>query len=144
MRWRLSASHKKFTYRSLTDKHLKSRSARPWLLLVIVLLIFFIIGTIRGIERRLRVNKELTALQQQIQFYEQENVKLDNLLNYLSSDTFVAMEARRQLGLGKTGEQPIVVVPSNATSNNNVASKTGVVKLPSNLQLWWDYFFKPQ
>lgn len=144
MRWRLFSSHKKVTYQSLGDSSLKKGLKRPWVLLIVILLIFFIIGTIRGIERRLKVNKELADLQQQIQFYKQENVKLDSLLNYLSSDTFVAMEARRQLGLGRAGEQPVVVVPNNTTSSNGMTNEVKTARLPSNIQLWWDYFFKPQ
>lgn len=105
-----------------------------------IILLLLIIGTITATQRKSRVEKELKDLQDQIAKYQGDNNQLDNMLSYLSSDAYVSLEARRSLGLGKAGEQPLVLVSPRLVSST-VATVLAEAKPPSNTQLWWNYFF---
>lgn len=141
MRWLPSRRSRSFAYHQPGyGKKSSSRLARPWLILALVVLLFFIIGTFRGLATKIRVQNELDSLQQQIQFYKKDTVDLTKMLEYLNSDAFVTTEARRSLGLGQVGEQPVVVnTPSSSAPVPAVIVASSPA--PSNLQLWWDYFF---
>jgi cell division protein FtsB len=97
------------------------------------------VGTGRAINRNRQVRAELVELQQRIQRYRAENQELAQNLDYLSSDAFVAAEARRSLGLGLPGEQPVVVVPQSEAAASLAAGQQQ--SSPSLASLWWRYFF---
>ncbi len=102
--------------------------------------LLLVVGTARAIHRNQQVADELTQLQQRISNYQVQNSELTDTIRYLSSDEFVAVEARRSLGLGAAGEQPVVVRPPAPVDGSNdvaVAAAAG----PSLPQLWWRYFF---
>jgi cell division protein FtsB len=102
--------------------------------------LLLVVGTARAIHRNRQVATELTQLQQRISNYQVKNGELVDTIRYLSSDEFVAVEARRSLGLGTAGEQPVVVrPPAPADGSDDVA--TAAATGPSLPQLWWRYFF---
>lgn len=97
------------------------------------------VGTARAIHRNRQVAAELELLRLKIDRYQGENAELADTIRYLSSDEFVAVEARRSLGLGTPGEQPVVVRTggSGGGSGDVAVAEAG----PSLPQLWWRYFF---
>jgi cell division protein FtsB len=106
----------------------------------IIILLLFIIGTITATQRKSRVQKELKDLQAQIAGYQSDNDQLGKMLSYLSSDAYVISTARNSLGLGKAGEQPLVLIQPTV-SNSGTVAVLAEAKPPSNTQLWWNYFF---
>src|SRR4030042_2854494 len=80
--------------------------------------IFFLIGftvlVLIGISlgketyRKRQIQKEIDALQTQINQMSQENSDMENLISYLSSTDFEEKEAREKLNLQKSDEKMIV------------------------------------
>jgi cell division protein FtsB len=97
------------------------------------------VGIGRAINRNRQVRAELVDLQSRIAKYSRDNQELAQTLNYLSSDAFVMAEARRSLGLGLPGEQPVVVQPAEAATATT--ANIAVTASPSLPVLWWRYFF---
>lgn len=105
----------------------------------LVLLLVFGAGTVRELQRRARVHRELDQLRIEIASLERGNIEVEQLLSYLASDSYVEAEAKRSLGLGWSGEQPVVVgEPQRAQPTTSVARQ---VARPSPAQAWWNYFF---
>lgn len=97
------------------------------------------VGTARAIHRNRQVAAELAELQAKIARYQAENRDLASTIGYLSSQEFVAVEARRSLGLGSPGEQPVVV--RGAEQPGAAAAVQLADAGPTLPQLWWRYFF---
>lgn len=108
----------------------------------LVLLVIFGAGTIRELQRRSRVHRELEELQQEIVALERGNVELEEVLAYLASDSYVEAEAKRSLGLGWRGEQPVVISDA-LLARAGTAAEAGAAsaKLQDPPHAWWSYFF---
>ncbi|EKE13972.1 MAG: hypothetical protein ACD_12C00726G0003, partial [uncultured bacterium] len=75
---------------------------------------------------------------------EHRNQELNNLINYLQTDAYKEIQARKQLGLQKEGEVAISIQsdltkpeisPENSDDDN-------MTEIKSNPRKWWDYFFQ--
>ena len=104
-----------------------------------IMALLLAVGTGRAINRNRQVRAELVDLQSRIVKYSRDNQELAQTLNYLSSDAFVVAEARRSLGLGLPGEQPVVVQPTVEAADT--AANIALRASPSLPALWWRYFF---
>ncbi len=105
-----------------------------------VVALLLAVGTARAIHRNRQVAAELALLQERIGRFQAENRELSGTIGYLASDEFVAVEARRSLGLGAPGEQPVVVRQAESAAGGEAAAVAADVG-PSLPQLWWRYFF---
>jgi cell division protein FtsB len=136
------------------EKRIKSKSEKGILfkvLLVFLLLVVLvlIIGTVREFFRQKDLDKELLALEAEI-----EKLKLDknhflNSIEVYQSDFFVEQEARLKFNLQKPGEK-VLVIPSSELNGQELASglyEKGQVAVGvnyiyvNNLRAWWNYFF---
>lgn len=99
------------------------------------------VGTARAIHRNRQVAAELAQLRDRIGRYQSQNAELTDTIRYLSSDEFVAVEARRSLGLGQPGELPVVVRAPADVADGSSAGVAVAPAGPSLPQLWWRYFF---
>jgi cell division protein FtsB len=109
----------------------------------LVLLVIFGAGAIRELQRRSRVSRELDELPREIATLERGNVELEEVLSFLSSDSYVEAEAKRSLGLGRSGERPVVISSAPAAKVTGAATATVVSSLAPRdpFHAWWSYFF---
>lgn len=70
---------------------------------------------------------------------EKENKRLKDELIYSESPLFIEQEARNRLGLGKEGEE-VVLLPKSQIPNPNNQTKEKEENLP-NWKRWWRMFF---
>ncbi len=114
----------------------------------------FLLG--RALWQNWDLKHSILKLNDQLITLEQQKKDLENLNLYYSSDSFKELEARKRLGLKKSGEK-LVVLPAttpsaeSATPSNfneqldqekkTIAGVTAPSKIP-NWLLWWQYFTK--
>ena len=114
-----------------------SRVLRSRLFLGVIIIIFIISSfeLINEIGRRYKVSSEINRQQKTIDQLKQQNGDLRQLIQYLNTDQFIEEEARKKLGLSKSGES--VVVFTSSSTEPQIAAAAG----ETNPQLWWNYFF---
>lgn len=113
---------------------------------IIVLLISW--SGVKAIQTNYELQKKIVRLQQEveIQKLENENLKLSN--QYLETDQFLELAARRQFGKGAPGEKLLVVPKDTAmkfvTRTNSTKQKDKRISQPAyqrNLEAWVNFFF---
>jgi hypothetical protein len=82
-------------------------------------------------------------LEEEIAKLERNNKDLDELVNYLQTDSFKEKEAKEKLNLIKEGEQLVLVKGNNAKKEEIVKEKelAEVAIKHSKAYWWWHYFF---
>ena len=114
---------------------------------IIVLLISW--SGVKAIQTNYELQKKIVRLQQEveIQKLENENLKLSN--QYLETDQFLELAARRQFGKGAPGEKLLVVPKDTAmkfvTRTNSTKQKDKRISQPAyqrNLEAWVNFFFR--
>jgi cell division protein FtsB len=126
---------------------------------VLGLLVFGVIAlmvtwsTIQAIQQNYDLQKQISALKQQVavQKLENENLKLGN--QYYNTDSYLDIAARKQFGLGSPGEK-LIVVPKSVALAHTVdvpqlkdKEQTPVSHAPvyqKNVKAWLDFFFNQQ
>ncbi len=114
---------------------------------IIVLLISW--SGVKAIQTNYELQKKIVRLQQEveIQKLENENLKLSN--QYLETDQFLELAARRQFGKGAPGEKLLVVPKATAmkfvtksAKNNEKDKKISQPAYQKNLEAWINFFFR--
>jgi cell division protein FtsB len=104
---------------------------------------------VKAIQSNYELQKQIVRLEQEveIQKLENENLKLSN--QYLETDQFLELAARRQFGKGAPGETLLVVPKETAmqfVTQTAVASKkkSSLIKpkYQQNLEAWVNFFFR--
>lgn len=122
-------------------------SASWWIVLIAGgLVVVFTIAIGREVLRGRQVRQQVDRLQEQVASEQTRQQQLDDLITYLSSETYKEREARLKLGLRKPGERVLVVPDANTLNSNssgdaNSGSTTGQGESQSLPQRWWDFFF---
>jgi len=93
--------------------------------------------------KQTKVNKEVAELQKQIDEFKKKNKSLEQLSQYLQTDDFKEIEAKKKLNLVKEGEK-VVIVKKNEVEKikEDVENLTPEVEIEKpNYYYWWHYFF---
>ncbi|HPN96447.1 MAG TPA: septum formation initiator family protein [Candidatus Moranbacteria bacterium] len=122
-----------------------------WLLRSIVILGLVLFGLIvfavsRETYKKKQVEAEINKLKEEAKSIEKENLELADKISYLESKDYQEKEAKDKLNLQDPKENLVVVKPNaisypEAEPENKTQDKKLIVKI-SNVQKWWDYFFK--
>lgn len=86
------------------------------------------------------LEREIKLAEAEIEKYEDENQKLQDLVNYLGSDQAVEAKAKLNLGMKKAGEK-VVVVQEVAPTTDSMYDETEE-RWGNNWQRWYHYFFQ--
>ncbi len=111
-----------------------------FLILTLLGLIYVAIALGRQVYRKHKIEKEVSALEGQISYLEEDNLKLAELLNYFQKESFKEKEARAKLNFKKPDEKVIILTPSE--EEPIAEDKFQEEKTTSNSQKWWNYFFR--
>lgn len=116
----------------------------------VILVVLISWSGIKAIQKNYELQKEISRLEQEveIQQLENENQKLNN--QYLETDQFLELSARRQFGLGAPGEKLLTVPKEVANkntikiqpSNNDETKKVKKPKYQQNFEAWINFFFR--
>ncbi|MBI5466549.1 MAG: septum formation initiator family protein [Candidatus Kerfeldbacteria bacterium] len=117
-------------------------TSRIFFAIAAVMLTVVGIGVTRSLIRRAEVQKEVTALQQEIRTLEGKNEEFRRFINYYNTPEFREREARLRLGLQKPGEK-VVVIPNLSSINSPPAAQAAAEQenKVSNWRLWLEYFW---
>jgi cell division protein FtsB len=87
------------------------------------------------------ISQEADAIRAEIVAMEERNAELQRELDYLQSDAYAAVEARKLLNLGHAGERLLIIPPgSEAQAPESRRHQAPAKPL---LQQWLDVFFGP-
>ena len=86
------------------------------------------------------IDQQATDLQAQVEAAEAENAALQRQLEYLQSDAYVTVEARRLRTIGYPGEQVLVIPPGAAVQAPAIAATAPADNTPM-LERWLNLFF---
>lgn len=119
-----------------TSKFLSFFYSRWFIILSLALIVLLLLSYNREIQRQKKINEKILELRNEALTLEQSNFKLARMLNYVQSEEFVELEARKNLNYKKPGEKVIVI-----TENNNNEGGTKKAEQLSNWEKWLYYFF---
>lgn len=132
------------------NEKIESRSVKKGFLYfllagVLLVLLFFVTYKLsHQIYRQNKVNKEVDALQTEINQLDQENKDLNELISYLQTDDFKEKEAKDKLNLIKEGEKLILVKEhelQTESTNEEKEDSAEIIVHHANYFWWWHYFF---
>ena len=86
------------------------------------------------------VGEQATNLEAQVAAAEAENAALQRQLEYLQSDAYVTVEARRLRNLGYPGEQILIIPPGATVPAPATSVEAPGVERPA-LERWIELFF---
>ncbi len=102
--------------------------ARAVLALCAVAVVYILVTGALGALRTHQLRREEQQLRAEVADLMERQRWLEALRNYMQSDEFVELMARRELGLVRPGEKGIVVVPSSPTPS----------PVPTDPRPWWE------
>lgn len=108
--------------------------------IVIVVSIVMVINLSRSIWDLWRRRDVLGERQEVLRRVEEENRRLQSELEYAQSPEFVEQEARNRLGLGREGEE-VVLLPKSQIPNPNIQTNEEKEENLPNWKKWWRLFF---
>ncbi len=115
-------------------------------LFVIVILLggifFLLVNIYSSVQKYRTINKEINKLEKEADKFDQENKKLNKLVQYFSSDNFQEKEIKEKLNLVKNGEKVVFVQDDDRNLPEDIAEKKAEVKVEhASYYYWWQYFF---
>lgn len=113
----------------------------------IVVLGFVLIRAYEEYSKKKKIQAEIEELQSEAQKISKENSEFQEKIAYFESLDYKKKEAKDKLNLQSPGEQVVVIKPSQtkdilAAQEEQKPREAPVSDARSNLQKWWDYFFK--
>jgi len=108
---------------------------KGFVLVVILFIILLVVALIKEYNRQEKVDQKIFELEEEAADLEDSNLELARLINYLQSDEFVELEARKNLGYKKAGENVLVI--EGMEENNQMLKKK---EDKNNFEKWLDYF----
>lgn len=150
-------SHMVRTYEKLKAVYLTSqwKDTRLWTLVIFAVVVVVASWSgVRVIETNYELQKRIARLQQQNEVIrlQNNNQKLKN--QYLETDTYLELSARRQFGKGTPGEKLLIVPENVALANakdipvvqpsvaiNPATADTNTSGVTKNLRAWRDFIF---
>lgn len=118
-----------------------SRGGVAWLAVVLVVGAFVVFQVGRQVYASWSIGQEADAIRAEISAMEAQNAQLDRELDYVQSDAYVAVEARKLLNLGYWGER-LLIIPPGSEARAPQAHRQHALDKPL-LQQWLDLFFGP-
>lgn len=106
--------------------------------LLVVLFGFFSFSLLQEVQRKQAIHDDIARLEDELIKLEGENNQLQSLIDYLKTDEYAELEAKRKLGMKREGEQVILVTQEEDVEPIETAQ---FVVPTSNWQRWKLYFF---
>lgn len=120
---------------ALTTKSVLSKIIFVFL---IALLGFFSYSLLREVKRKQAIQDEIKYLEQELIRLEPDNQQLSTLIEYLQTDEYAELEAKKRLGMKKQNEQVILVTEDKEIDLQQIILAQDQ---RSNWEIWWQHFF---
>lgn len=109
------------------------------ILLTALVLAYFSFTAADNFLRAYQLERQQESLEQEIASLQETSRQLEALRDYLTSDEYIELAARQQLGWVRPGEVAVVVVTPEGTGTAANRQPS-----PSAPQPWWKAFFPPE
>ena len=116
-----------------------SRGGVAWLAVLLVVGAFVAFQVGRQVYASWSIGQEADAIRAEIVAMEQQNAALQRELDYVNSDAYIAVEARKLANLGYSNERVLIIPPGSEAQ----PPEQRRVQAPAKplLQQWLDLFF---
>lgn len=118
-----------------------SRGGLAWLAVLLLVGAFVVFQVGRQVYASWSIGQEADAIRAQIAAMEAQNAEYQRELDYLQSDAYISVEARKLLNLGYWNER-LLIIPPGSEAQAPEARRQQVPARPL-LQQWLDLFFGP-
>ncbi len=118
-----------------------SRGGVAWLAVLLVVGAFVVFQVGRQVYASWSIGQEAAAIRAEIEATEAQNAKLQRELDYLQSDAYVSVEARKLLNLGYWNERLLIIPPGSEAQAP--AERRHQAPAKPLLEQWLDLFFGP-
>ncbi len=119
------------------------RGLQVFVIFILLAGIFFVLLNIyKSVQKYRIINEEIKKLEDEADKFDQENKKLNKLVQYFSSDDFQEKEIKEKLNLVKEGEKVVFVQDDDRNLPEDITEEKAEVKVKhANYYYWWQYFF---
>ena len=118
-----------------------SRGGMAWLAVLLVVGAFVVFQVGRQVYASWSIGQEADAIRDEIAAMEEQNAQLQRELDYVLSDPYTSVEARKLLNLGSWNER-LLIIPPGSEAQAPDARRQQVTAEPL-LQQWLNLFFGP-
>ena len=112
-----------------------------WLAVLVVVGAFVVFQVGHQVYASWSIGQDADAIRADISATEAQNAELQRELDYVQSDAYVAVEARKLLNLGYVGERLMIIPPGSEAQAPDARRQHASTK--PLLQQWLDLFFGP-
>ncbi len=120
---------------SSTTSRERQRSPRLYIVLLVTLCVFFVVGYLQRLSTLDEIQRQVAAMQERIAASEQRRADLKVELARVQDPDYLALMARDDMGLVQEGDLPVVVYdPPPATEMPE--SLPGTVARPTERPIW--------
>lgn len=119
--------------------------SRTTSIILFVLIVFITVSLTKSVLRKNEIQRQISALELEIESVEASNTELQDLLNYFNSSEYQEKEARTKLGLREEGETVLLIPQPEVTLDelDPLAPEVGQTsEESSNISKWFTYFFQ--
>ena len=116
-----------------------SRGGMAWLAVLLVVGVFVALQVGRQVYASWSIGQEADAIRAEIRAIQAENAEYQRELDYVLSDAYVSVEARKLLNLGYLGERLLIIPPGSEVQPPAVQQKPAQAR--PLLEQWLDLFF---
>lgn len=123
---------------------MKGLSPKVVLSVVILIALTLFVSLAKEMNRRIQIQHQVKALQNEVQGMQRSIVEMENLNHYFQTDAYQERLAREKLNYQAPGEK-VVLIPENSTTTTT-ADQTATADTPnySIPERWWRRFFVPE
>ena len=118
-----------------------SRGGMAWLAVLLVVGVFVVFQVGRQVYASWSIGEEADAIRAEITAMEDQNAALQRELDYVLSDAYISVEARKLQNVGAWNER-LLIIPPGAEAQALEARREQAAAKPL-LQQWLDLFFGP-
>ncbi|MBW6440425.1 septum formation initiator family protein [Patescibacteria group bacterium] len=123
------------------NKSGKILSFKLFLIFSVVLVVFLSVGVGEEYYREYQIQKEISSLTNEIDYFEKNNYKLSQLMEYYQTKEYKELEARKRLNMQKEGESVVIISQYDTNSTESAVENENKIAEMANYIKWWNYFF---
>lgn len=109
--------------------------------IAVVVVIFILVSLAQEMNRRLQIQREVVALQQEVRDMEKKVVEMESLNQYFGTDDFQERMAREKLNFRAEGERVVLVTEEQQRERPQIAGMQVEQEKISIPLKWWRVFF---
>lgn len=129
------------TSKSTESKIRRFFASRLFLLVILAIISMVALSYARAYYQHYKIQKEIESLQEEIQFLQKKKLESIEILNYVTSNTFVEEKARTELNKKKPGENVLFIEQDTTVVENATEETAQEGRQDRSNPVKWLYYF---